>query len=258
MNKSSAKNLRVFALILLTSALIIVATNPNLPSAKAATTDSVYVYTSCGGTILANGLTAAGGTTYNYTNGVAVNFTAAPIADFKFLCWEYSSASGTDTSTSNPFIYTIISTENEIQALFIPTVNASSISSSSKTGTAPIDVLSSIGGTTTPAAGTYTTYTIGTVISLTANPSANFKFLYWMVPSASGGAYTSTFNPIEYNLTANACAIQAYFIPASSSVALPTPTPTINEFSSSAAIITVTALVIAAFGTYAYTKKSRK
>jgi hypothetical protein len=254
----SAKNVKVFALILLTSTLIILAINPSLPNVKAATTDSVYVYTSCGGTIVSNGTTLAGGTTYNYANGAVVTFTATPIADFKFLCWEYASGSGASTSTTNPLVYTVSSTESEIQALFIPTTNATSSSSSSQTGTAPIDVLTSIGGTTTPAAGTYTTYTIGTTISFTANAGSNFRFLYWMVPSAAGGAYTSTANPIAYTLSANACAIQAFFIPASSTVALPTPTPTVNEFSSPTAIIMVMALAIAAFGTYAYTKKVKK
>jgi hypothetical protein len=254
----SAKNVKVFVLILLTLVLMILAINPGLLSVKAAATDGVYVYTSCGGTVVSNGTTLAGGTTYNYTNGAVVTFTATPIADFNFLCWEYASGSGASTSITNPLVYTVSSTECAIQALFIPAVNATSSSSSSQTGTAPIDVLNSIGGSTTPAAGTYTTYTIGQTISFTANAGDNFRFLYWMVPSAAGGAYTSTLNPIPYKLSANACAIQAFFVPSSSTVTLPTPTPKINEFSSASVIIMVVALIIAAFGTYAYTKKMKK
>ena len=53
MNKTT-KNCKVLALILLTSALLIVAAVPNV---GAQTNDNVYIYTSIGGTISAIGTT---------------------------------------------------------------------------------------------------------------------------------------------------------------------------------------------------------
>ena len=258
MNKST-RNVKVFALILLTSALLILAINPSIPRVKATTQDSLYVYTSCGGTMAADGTNLTGGSTYTYANGTAITFTAFPITGCTLLCWEVATASGAITSTTNPFIYTISSSEAAIQALYLPTVNASLTSTSTKTGTVAFDVLISVGELQlVPAAGVYTNYTIGSVVSFTATAGSGFKFLYWIIPSASGGASVSTDNPLSYKITANTgCGIQAMFIPTSSTVTLP-KISTINEFSSATAIIMVTALVIVAFGTYAYTRAMRE
>lgn len=253
----TTRNVKVFVLILLTSALLIFAISPTISNVKAATQDSVYVYTSCGGTISAGGTNLTGGTTYNYTDGSSISFTAMPIAGCKFLYWEYAAGSGANTSTTNPFIYKISSAECAIQAMFIPDTNASSISNSVQTGTTPFQVLISIGGTTVPGPAIYTNYTIGTVVNFVANPGNGFKFLYWIIPSASGGDAVSTYNPLEYNVTANACAVQAFFVPTSSNISLPT-IATVDEFSSAMTIITTIALVIAAFGTYAYTRRAKK
>ena len=57
------KNLKYskfLALIVLVSVLLLAAVNLNIPSVKAQTTESVYVYTSCGGTISANGASLTG------------------------------------------------------------------------------------------------------------------------------------------------------------------------------------------------------
>jgi len=118
------KNFKVFALILLTSALLLVAINPNIPSVKATTQDSVYVYTSLGGTVSANGTSLTGGNIYNYDNGSAVNFTATAGTGFQFLDWIYVSTSGGATSTANPFVYTVSVASYSIQAMFIPTSSA--------------------------------------------------------------------------------------------------------------------------------------
>jgi hypothetical protein len=258
MNKNSTKNFKVFTLILLTSALLLVAINPNISSVKATTQDSVYVYASLGGTVSANGTSLTGGNSYNYNNGSAVNFTATAGTGFKFLDWIYVTATGGATSTANPFVYTVSEASCSIQAMFIPTSNLTS-SSSSQSGASTVDILMSTGGTTVPAGATksYTNYTIGTVGNFTAVPGAGFKFLYWIVVS-SAGAFTSTATALSYNLTSSSYGIQAMFIPTSSTVTLPTPTPTVNEFSSAAAIIIVAILAISAFGTYTYTKKAKK
>lgn len=255
MNKTK---LRIFTLVLGTLMILLVATNPGILTVKAQTQDSVYVYTSVGGTVSANGTSLTGGNSYNYADGASVNFTATSNTGFQFLCWEYAASSGTNTSTDNPFVYTISSAECAIQAMFVPSVNTTLSSSSSQTGTAPFEVPMSIGGTTTPAAGTYDNYTIGTVVNFTATAGNGFKFLYWLVPTASGDAVNIvTSNTLAFNVTDNACAVQAFFIPTSSTVTLPTIT-TINEFSTAATIIVALALVAVAFGTYAYKRRTKK
>ena len=249
---------KFLALIVLVSVLLLVAVNLNISSVKAQTTESVDVYTSCGGTISANGSTLTGGTLYNYTSGASVTFTATPLSGCKFLYWEYGSPSSPSTSTDNQLVYTVPSVASAIQAMFIPTVNSSLATSSSQLATAPFDVPMSIGGTTTPSAAIYTNYTIGSVVNFVATASSGFKFLYWLVPSATGNQVSIvTSNTFAFKVTANACAIQAYFEPTTSNITLPTLT-TINEFSSSTAIITALLMVIVAFGTYAYSRKTKK
>lgn len=217
----------------------------------------MYVYTSVGGTISSGGTNLTGDNSYNYTNGQAVTFTANPDSGCKFLFWAYASSSGTNTSTDNPLVYTISSTECAIQAMFIPNTNTSIASTSSQTGTAPFDVPISLGGTTTPATGIYTNYSVGQVVSFTANPGNGFRFLYWLVPAATGGAVSIvTSNILEFNVSANACAIQAFFAPTSSNITLPS-IPTVPEFSSAIIVLVIAILVIVAFGTYRYNKKTK-
>ena len=257
MNKKITKSIKVFVLILLTSALLLVAINSNISSVKATTQDSVYIYTSIGGTISAAGTNLTGGTSYSYDNDTAVTFQATASTGFEFLNWEYASASGGETSTVNPLTLTVNASSYAIQAMFIPTSNVTLSSSSSPTGTADVDLLTSIGGSTVPASGAYTNYTIGTVASFNEVAGTGFKFLYWIV-SCTPGTFTSTANTLTYNLTSsNFFAIQAMFVPTSSTLSLPTPTP-INEFSSATAIIIAMILVIVAFGTYTFTKRAKK
>jgi hypothetical protein len=259
---------KFLGLLLLTSAIILISVNPNLQTVKAQGTDSVYLYESCGGTVSVSGATLTGGTTYNYTAGSTVTFTATPIAQFKFLCWDYANSTGTSTSTNDPFNYKITSTGCAIQPMFIPDVNASLAQSTSQTGESPFDVLSSIGGATSPGAAIYTNYSIGNIATFTAKADDGSKFFYWLVPAAKGGSAVSTDNPLKFNVTAEACAVQGYFIPQSSSVTLPsiTPvsssspssTPPVNEFSSAAEIMVAAVLVLAAFGTLVYVRRREK
>jgi len=251
------KKSKFFLLIVIASVLLVAAVYPNIPKANAQSTVGVYVYTSCGGTISANGASLSGGTTYNYTSGSSVTFTANPLSTCNFLCWEYASSSGADISTSNPLVYTVPSVTSAIQALFIPKANTTLSSSSTQTGTAPFDVPISIGGTTTPAAGTYTSYTIGSVVDFTANAQKDFRFLYWVVPAASSDAVNIvTSSTIAFKVTANACAIQAFFVPSTSTITLPKIT-TVNEFSSIAEVFLAVALVIVASATYVYRRKTK-
>ncbi len=257
MNKNMRKNFKVFALILLTSALLLVAIIPNVPSVKAATTDSVLAYTSLGGSMAVNGTTlAGGGTTTTYAANSDLNFTATASSGFNFLCWEYASTSGPSTSTSNPFSYVISVSEVAIIAMFTPTTNVTQ--SSTSTGTATVDVFNAIGGTTSPAGGftgpAYSTYTIGTTYSFTQTPGSGFEFFYWIIDT-SAGATVYTSSTLSLKLTSSSTAIQAFWIPTGSTLTLPT---IISEFSSAMIAVLLSVLILIATGTYVYIRRAKK
>ncbi|MGA3291176.1 MAG: hypothetical protein ABSD42_13165 [Candidatus Bathyarchaeia archaeon] len=261
MNKNSTKNFKVLALILLTSTLLIGAISPSISTVKAATTDSLYVYTTTGGVISANGTALKGGSSPTYNNGTVLTFTETPSADFQFLSWIYVSSAGPVTSTATSFSQTISTAACAIEAMFLPTTNATQTVSGS--GTASIYLYFSAGGTTVPSStptssgpATYTNYTVGKVSDFNAVASSGFKFLYWMVATSTVSTYTTS--TLAYNVSATTCALQAFFIPTSSTVTLPTPTPKINEDSSATAIILAVILASIAFATYTYTKKAKK
>lgn len=70
-----------------------------------------------------------------------------------------------------------------------------------------LTVLAGVGGTTSPSAGQYP-YDQGTVVPVTASPSADFNFAGWIVD----GAATGNTNP-TYNITMNAAhSIQPSFV----------------------------------------------
>ena len=259
MNKTT-KNCKVLALILLTSALLIVAAVPNV---GAQTNDNVYIYTSIGGTISTMGTTLTAGTSYPFANGTPVTFDANASAGYQFLCWVTIAPvanGGPTANTTNPLVYTPFIPSAAVEAIFVPTTNATVAAST--TGTSSIDLLISAGElSTNPTAGTnYTNYTVGTVNDFNATPGAGFQFLGWIVSSSSANnIYTS--NPLSLNIPADTCAIQAMFVPTGSNVAVPsyssaTPTP-IPEYSSVATVIIAAALVAVAFGTYTYRRKAK-
>ncbi len=230
-------------------------------SVKAASTTSVYVYTTFGGTVAGNGTTLTGGATKDYTTGSTINFTATASDGFKFLCFEYVAASGAQTSTDNPFLQTLSSSSCALEVLFTPTTNTTATESGS--GTATVSTLLTAGGDTVPSvpsgqsAGTYTNYTVGTTYPFTAVPGSGFKLLFWLTATTSGSTttyniYTST-NP-HITIESSIVAIQALFVPTSSSVTV----PTISEISTAVVAVLAVALVVSAVGTYAYTKKARK
>lgn len=246
---SKTKNIRFFALILLTSVLLVVAANPNIANVKAQETTTVDALSSIGGSTV-----PAAGAYTNYTIGTDATFTAVPGNGFQFLYWILAASSGACTATTNPLTFNVTSNSCAVQAMFIPTSNTTA-APSGQTGSATVDVLTSVGGGTVPASGSQT-YTIGNTVDLTANPGSGFQFLCWIVASASGSNYYTT-NPLPYNVTANACAVQAMFIDQQSNVTLPT-TSTVSEFSTATVVIITMVLLLSAFGTYSYTRRNKK
>ena len=263
----TTKVTKLFALIILTSALLLVAINPAMQSVKAATTtDTITVFASCAGTTTPASNSTGPYATYTYDNNTVQTFTATPGTGFKFLCWVIVTASGPTTSTTNPLSYTLTQ-PIAIQALFVPsstvTPSATPTATPSQYG---VTVFTSVGGETTPT-GVSTTapyvtynYNSGSVQTFTATAGTDFKLLCWLIVGANGGTVSTT-NPLSYTVSESS-AVQALFIPTSSTVTLPTtsptPTPKVDEFSSATAIIIAAVLVIVAFGTYTYTKKAKK
>ena len=256
------------ALIILTSVLLLVAINPSMQSVKAeTTTDTVTVFASVAGTTTPASNSSGPYATYTYDNDTVQTFTAPTSTGFQFLCWVIVAASGPTTSTANPLSYTLTQSI-ALQALFIPT--SSTVTPTPTPTTIPstysVSVFTSVGGTTTPTGSSTTApyvsynYNSGSVQTFTANAGTDFKFLCWEILGANGGT-TSTSSSLSYTVSQDV-AIQAFFIPTSSTVTLPstspTPTPTVPEFSSTIAIIIAAVLVIVAFGTYTYTKKAKK
>ena len=97
-----------------------------------------------------------------------------------------------------------------ISMLFAVVINQN-IPSVKAQGQTTVNVLSSIGGTTSPDAGNYT-YTSGSSDTFTATPDHSDIFLYWIVQS-SAGANTITDNPTTITFTQDNYNIQAVFQP---------------------------------------------
>lgn len=234
------------------STLLIVALNAGV---YAQTQGSVFVYTSVGGTITANGTAVTGGSTQSYNVGTTVNFNAVTGTGFKFIGWETVTASGANTTTVNPLALNITSGTCAIQAIFISSTNTTATATT--TGATSVSVFGSVGGTTSPsgaitAPSTYSNYTIGTVSNFQATAGDGFKFLCWVTATAAGGN-TYTTNPLPLNIT-DVTGIQAMFVPTSSTITV----PTIPEYSSASIIIIAAILVAAIFGTFAIVRKNKK
>ncbi|MGA2682653.1 MAG: hypothetical protein ABSF44_12730 [Candidatus Bathyarchaeia archaeon] len=258
------KNLKVFTMILLISALLILASSASLSNVKAATTTALFNYTTLGGSVTANGTALTGGAATNFNSGDTLQFKATASSGFQFLCFVYADASGSITSTDNPFTHTITAA-CAMEAVFIPTSNAPASTASG--GAATVTLFTTIGGTTDPAASTsgasYSNYTIGTASTITqsSGTSGDFKFLCWVTQDSNGASLYTT-SSLSLTPRSSGIAIEAIWIPTSSTVTLPsasvTPTPKVDEVSSVMAAIVAAALVAAAVGTVAYTKKARK
>ena len=242
----NVKESKIVVFTVLTAALLMASLNSCIP-VKAQGTATVDTFSSIGGTT-----SPAAGTYTNYTVGTTYTFTETPASGNSFLYWIVATAAGGATYTTPTLSYNITESTTLIQAMFIPTTNTTV--SSSQTGAATVELLVSIGGSTVPAAGTYTNYTAGTVSAFKAVPGTGFSFLCWVVASSSANIYTA--NPLAYNVSGTACGIQAMFIPTSSTVTL--PTPTVNEFSSAIAVILAAVLATVAVGTYTVTRKNKK
>jgi len=126
----------------------------------------------------------AGGTTnpalgtYVYASGSSIIVTATPDINYKFIHWEIDGSNVTD----NP-ITVLMDKDYTLHAVF-------------HLLTYRLTILSSTGGTTNPASGTYT-HVNGTHASVTAVPDEHYLFDYWELD----GVYAGSDNPITVLMT---------------------------------------------------------
>jgi hypothetical protein len=264
----NTKKLKVIAMILLTSTLLILAASAvSIPNVKAATTTTLVVYTTLGGAstgaVKANGTPMVMGSSGNaLTTGASYTFTATAASGYQFIGWAYADATGPSGTTSASYTK-VISAPCSLEAIFIPTTNTTATTSGS--GAATLSLFATAGGTTsplgTPFTGSAISATIGTAKTITQTPGTGYTFLCWVVQCSSNNYYTSS--TLSYTPTSSGAAIEALWIPTSSGIVLPstspTPTPTkVDEVGPAMAAIVAIALVATAFGTYAITKKRQK
>ncbi|MGA3289568.1 MAG: hypothetical protein ABSD42_04945 [Candidatus Bathyarchaeia archaeon] len=256
------KTLKIVVFTLLTATLLMTALSLSLPSVKGTTSSTVVMYSSVGGTT-----SPVAGTYTNYTSGATATFTANAGYGFLFKAWIVVTAAGAATYTVNPLVINLNESEYAIQVEFtgitaISPVTPSTVSASTN---AIVVILAGNGGTTSPAPGTYSLAN-ATSLDITATPDSGFTFAYWVIsgsPLNGHGGYSYTLTPTNnpYNVNhgyGNTYNYQPVFLPTSTTVSTTPPTPKINEFSTATIIIALMALVIVAFGTYAYTKKAKK
>jgi hypothetical protein len=208
------KKTTAITLILLTATLMLA----SFASAQTSNQAIVTILPSTGGS------TSPAPGTYNYDNGTTIVLTATPSNGFEFKYWVVSGeftpghTSGaanfvTDPNTGEIIqlprpiatggIDSIVFTANpanitcgygytfSYQAVFAPVTGGTPAPSPSPQTSPPtsndqiINILPSVGGTTSPAAGTHT-YTNGQAATLQATANSGFSFHYWIVT----GSYT--------------------------------------------------------------------
>ena len=240
------KNLKTLVLILLSAGLLL---SPVIlsGSVKAATQDTVNVLSAVGGTT--DPVTG----TYNYDDGSSQTFTATAGNGFTFLFWDVVTAAGANTYADNPLTLTINESDYAIQPLFQGINFIPPATTSTSATNAIVVVLSSIGGTTNPVAGSYA-LADASQLKLTATPNSGFKFDHWIIGGTpmNHGAYSFTATPTDNPYTVdhgygNTYSYQPVF----------TPTNAVPEFSSVATIAIALILVAIAFGTYAYKRTTK-
>jgi len=266
----TTKNLKIFALVLLTSALLLTAITPNLPGAKAQSNITVTVFTSVGGTTTPTG-------TNSYASGTNVALAATPGTGFYFSNWIVVTAAGSYDDYNNPTSITVTSSSGyAVQAVFdpiqavptiapeqpetLPTLTPDTTVQPNTANDAIVVVVAGVGGSVSPAPGVYALANAAS-LQLTATASTGFTFSHWVIggyPLSHGGysfTDTPTQNPYDvehgYGYTYSYQPVFNAVSPATS----PTPIP---EFASAAVLITVMALIIVAFAAYGFVKKTKK
>ncbi len=232
---------------MLTAALVMPIVGLNLAKAQAQAT--VDVIASVGGT------TTPSGNSNMYADGTVVTLTATEGNGFLFSYWAIVTSAGGSQDSNNPTTLTVKGGETyAVQAVFQPIQYLPPATATTSATNAIVVVLGSVGGTTTPKAGSYA-LADASQLKLTATPISGFKFDHWVIGGSplTHGAYNFTDTPTDNPYTVdhgygNTYTYQPVF----------SPTSTVSEFSTVATIVMALVLVSIAFGTYAYKRQTKK
>jgi hypothetical protein len=240
-----SKNIKIFALILLASLLLLSTLNCASLAVKAQSNATVVVLDAIGGTVEPSG-------TNTYADGTVVTFTATSTdPTFVFVNWIVVADDVSSTINTNPGTLTVSGgVSYVVQAVFQPTVPVEENPKPNLTTDAIVVVLASGGGTTTPAPGRYALANAAS-LKLTATPDSGWQFSHWVISGAStnhGGApvdLTPTDNPYSvqhgYGYTYN---YQAVFTPVGSTEPTPAPTATSTSTGTMGGLSTDTWIII--------------
>ncbi len=266
MHEKTAKNLKTFASILILSALLIGTIGPNIASVKAQAQATVIAMAAVGGTTDPTGTTT-------YADGTSVTLTGTPGDGFVFANWNIVTIAGGYEDLNNPTTLVVNATIGTyvIQAVFEPVQFVTPATVNTSSTNAIVVVLAGVGGTTSPAPGTYALANAAS-LDLTATASSGFVFHNWIIggsPMNGHGGYSFTDTPTAnpYNVNhgyGNTYTYQPVFVPTGSSVTTTgsTPTPSPSSMSTDAWIIIVALVVIIVIVVIAlvfvYTKRSKK
>ncbi len=217
---------------------------------------TVIIHEALGGT------TDPGPGTYTYNDGETVSILASAANDQSganvFQYWVVTTNQGSNIDTANPLTFTATGgTTYNVQAAFQPIIPVNP--GTNLTTAAIVIVLSAVGGTTTPAPGTYALEN-ATTLDLTATPDSGWQFDHWVISgnTTEHGGYPYTATPTDnpyhvdhgYGYTFS---YQPVFSPIST--ASPGPTPTIPEFSDIAIIAMLGVVTTVVVGTIAIRRK---
>ena len=244
-----AKKLQVFALIFLLSAFIVAAISPAI--VKAQSTASITIVTSVGGTVATDPAD-----TTALADGTSVSLTATAGTGFVFSYWTIVTEAGGVQDNDNPTTLTVAGgTAYAVEAVFaaIQTPPGGTAVLSSQLSTAAIVVvLTTVGGTVSPAPGTYALANAAS-LKLQATPASGFEFVAWVIGGTplNHGAYSFTDTPTDNPYTVdhgygNTYTYQAVFKPVGS---------TIPEYSPVAIGALISALALVLIGTFAIKRK---
>jgi hypothetical protein len=137
----------------------------------------------------AGGVTAPGAGTFTYNKGTLVNLVATPASGYRFVKWTGNVSTIADVYAVETNI--TMNGDYSITANFVAIYD--------------LTISSTVGGETTPGAGTFT-YDEGTVVNLVATPDAGYRFVEWTgdvgtIANVSAASTTITMNG-DYSITA--------------------------------------------------------
>jgi len=266
------KNLKLFAMILFTSALLIAAISPSIAHVKAAEQATVNVIPP-----LEGGTTDPSGSGNLYDDGATVNLAATPDDGYIFLFWTVSTDQYNIQLDTNPAPLIVSGgVTYNISVNFLPVQPVPDQTMPAViTNAAIVFVVGGVGGTTSPAPGSYALANAAQT-TLTATPDSGWQFSHWIISGPTDtthGGVPFTLTPTDNPYTVGhgygyTYYYQPVFIPTGTmeptpnpTQSTPTPAPMIAGLSTDSVIIIVLVVIIVilliAFAFFAMRKSNK-